>query len=146
MSESNAILHYLAEAYGGFELWSRDVKERADITRWLFWESSQWQPALSEVLAPVVAQKLGLVAAMPLASVDWSHAGFRRVTRFLEITFDPRFLCLARLTLADFSVAAMLTYARAARFPFDGLPNIGRWYRTIEQLDAWQVTAVEPWT
>ncbi len=144
--ESNAILQYLAEAYGGFELWSHDARERADIIRWLFWESSQWQPALSEVLAPVVAQKLGVAPAMPLATVDWSNAGFRRVTGLLENHLrGRRFLCLGRVTLADFSVAAMLTYARAARFPFDVLPSIGQWYRTMEALDAWQATAVEPW-
>ncbi len=56
--ESNAILQYLSEAHGDLRLWGRDPKRRADVSRWLFWESSAWQPACSAVLAPRVAQLL----------------------------------------------------------------------------------------
>ena len=51
--ESNAILQYLSEAYGDYKLWSQDPKRRADISRWLFWESAHWQPAFQSLLRAV---------------------------------------------------------------------------------------------
>src|SRR6185369_7911270 len=56
--ESNAILVYLSECCGDFDLSSRNHQRRADILRWMFWESSHWQPALSRFLAPTVRQIL----------------------------------------------------------------------------------------
>ncbi len=56
--ESNAILVYLAETYGGDALWSRQPRGRAAIGRWLFWESSSWQPALVAVLSEPVGRLL----------------------------------------------------------------------------------------
>jgi glutathione S-transferase len=54
------------------------------------------------------------------------------------------FLAGEQLTIADLSVAGMMTYARVARFPFAALPAIARWYGRIEALDAWRATEVEP--
>ena len=45
------------------------------------------------------------------------------------------------LTLADFSVASELTYAKPARFPLEDYLHIQKWYARIEQLPAWQQTA-----
>jgi glutathione S-transferase len=146
LSESNAIVQYIAEAHGKFELWSRDARERAEISRWLFWESSEWQPALVKSMAGIVGQKLGLVPAAPPTTVDWSEAGFQRLARLLDAHLEGRrFITGETLTLADFSVAAMLTYARAALFPFDRFANIHEWYARVEKLDAWKATAVAPW-
>jgi glutathione S-transferase len=51
------------------------------------------------------------------------------------------FLVGEEITLADISVAAMMTYARATKFPFDSFPSIGRWYARIEALGAWKASA-----
>jgi glutathione S-transferase len=144
--ESNAILSYLAEAYGGYKLWSQEPKRRADLSRWLFWESSHWQPVLASVMRPVVAQKLDLAPPSPKARADWSDAQFRSVSELLDIQLSDRpFLGGMELTIADFSIAGMMTYARACEFPFSTYPNIAKWYARIEALPAWQKTAVSPW-
>ncbi|MBA3545929.1 MAG: glutathione S-transferase family protein [Nannocystis sp.] len=145
--ESNAILQYLAEAYGGYKLWSQDEKRRADLSRWLFWESSHWQPVLTNVMRPVVAQKLGLAPASPRAQADWTDAQFRSVAELLDIQLSDRpFIGGLELTIADFSIAGMMTYARACDFPFQTYPNIAKWYARIEALPAWQKTATMPWS
>jgi glutathione S-transferase len=144
--ESNAILQYLAEAYGGYKLWSQDLKRRADLSRWLFWESSHWQPVLTEVMRPVVAQKLGLAPESPKARANWSDQQLRGVAELLNIQLSDRpFIGGLELTIADFSIAGMMTYARACDFPFQTYPNIAKWYARIEALSAWQKTATRPW-
>jgi len=142
--ESNAILIYLSEAHGGHRLWSREPKRRADIARWLFWESSQWQPALVPVLTPTVAALL--FGTPPPAAVGWNDAGVEPMLQFLESELQRRqYVAGDELTLADFSVAGMMTYLRAAHFPFADFAGIAAWYARIEALPAWQATAVEPW-
>jgi glutathione S-transferase len=145
--ESNAILQYLAEAHGDFALSSRDPKERASISRWLFWEASAWQPALTSILTLAVAQAIRLVPAMPPAIVDWAEPGFVRVASLLDAHLCGRsFIVADRLTLADFSIAGMMTYARSAGFPFETFVNVGAWYGRVERLEAWQATLARPWT
>lgn len=144
--ESNAILIYLAEAYGDHRLWSREPKRRADLSRWLFWESSHWQPTLTEVLRPVVAERLGLASNAAPAQAEWSHPGFQNLAHLLDVQLlDRPFIGGKELTIVDFSIAGMMTYARAARFPFDTYTGIGKWYARMEALPAWKATQDSLW-
>jgi len=148
LAESNAILVYLAEAHGDFALWSREPRARAAIARWLFWEAAAWQPALIPVLAAPVAQKLGLAPPEPAAVARWDDPGFQRVARLLDAHLRDRAYVAGAgdaPTLADFSVAGMMTYTRAARFPFEAFPHVAAWYARVEALDAWKATATAPW-
>jgi glutathione S-transferase len=145
--ESNAILQYLAEAYGDFRLWSRDPKRRADIARWLFWESSHWQPTLIPVLSGVVRRLLlpGGADTAPV-DVDWHAEPPHGLLAFLDAHLEGvLFLVGDEVTLADFSVAGMMMYTRPAGFPLDEFPRIGAWYARIEALEAWRATAAGPW-
>jgi glutathione S-transferase len=144
LSESNAILVYLSEAHGGFRLWSRDPRRRAEIARWLFWEASAWQPVLIAILADVVAARL--FGRQPVGPVRWGDAPFRAAAATLERALAAhRFVAGDELTLADLAVAGMMTYARAARFPVDDWPATAAWYARIEALEAWRATAEGRW-
>lgn len=149
--ESNAILQYLSEAHGELRLWSHEPKQRADISRWLFWESSHWQPAFHSVpgLATFVGQRLGVVradASAPPVEVSWDDARFQPLVKFVDSHLNGReFLVGDALTLADFSMAGMMMYLRPAGFPFDAFPHLGAWYARMERLEAWKVTADGPW-
>ena len=43
--ESNAILQYAADKLGREAAYPRDLQQRADVNRWLLWESSSWFPS-----------------------------------------------------------------------------------------------------
>lgn len=145
--ESNAILQYVSEAYGGFRLSSRDAKQRADIARWLFWEAAHWQPALTAVLADFVGHRLlPDILPEPSRPPDWGDpqlgAQLDLVSRHLA---GRSFLVGEELSIADIGVAGMTTYFRAAGFPFERFPALGAWVERIEALPAWMDTAVAPW-
>jgi len=55
------------------------------------------------------------------------------------------FLTGETVTIADFSVAGMMTYFRAAHFPFRKTPSLSGWYARIEALDAWRSTETALW-
>jgi glutathione S-transferase len=145
--ESNAILQYVCEAYGDYRLWSRDPRERADISRWLFWESAQWQPAMIPVLTARVGHLLlPQVVPAPSADPDWENAQLQPLLTLLDSQLrDRSFLSGDTITLADFSVAGMAMYLRPCGFPFERFTHLDAWYDRIEALEAWQATAAGPW-
>ncbi len=145
--ESNAILQYIAENFGGEHLYSAQPKIRADISRWLFWESSTWQPAISTVLSSTVGHELvPQYVPAPTSDPYWKEPSFEKCIQFLNLHFrDNTFLVNNTLSIADISVAGMMTYFRFANFPFDQYQNLANWYTQIELLDAWQKTNVSPW-
>ena len=148
LSESNAILQYLCEAHGEYRLWSREPKGRAAIARWLFWESAHWQPVLIAVLSSFVGHRLlPEVLPSPHEGVHWDDELLQPLLQMLEssLTVHP-FLAGETLTIADFSVAGMMTYFRVAKFPFHRTPALAAWYARIEALAAWRSTEISPWT
>jgi glutathione S-transferase len=147
LTESNAILQYLCEAHGECRLWSRDARARAAIARWLFWEVAHWQPALIALLAAFVGHALlPDVVPAPLAAPAWGSETLAPLLAQLEAQLASHpFLGGAELTIADFSVAGMMTYFRAAQFPFAAWRNLGEWYARIESLPAWRATETELW-
>lgn len=145
--ESNAILIYLAEVHGACRLSSSNAQTRAQICQWLFWESAHWQPAWTRVMTPLAGHKLrpDLFDA-PTAPPDWQHAELVPLLYYLEEQLDSRrWLVGDGLTIADLSVAAMMTYARIGEFPFGDYPNLARWYEQVEALAAWRATACAQW-
>lgn len=148
LCESNAILQYISDVYGSSNLSPSLPQAKANIARWLFWESSHWQPSTSVVLSGVVGHRLipHLVPA-PLAEPNWADPNFDNNVKFLESHLkNVKFLTGSDLTIADFSIAGMMTYFKFAKFPFQNFPNLARWYESIEALDAWKKTAVDTWT
>lgn len=145
--ESNAILQYLSEAFGDYQLWSREPKARAVIAQWLFWESAHWQPVLTALLSSFVGHKLlPDVLPPPRAGVDWDNELLAPLLNALEMNLATRpFLTGETITIADFSVAGMMTYFRTAQFPFRKTPFLTGWYSRIEALDAWRTTETQLW-
>ncbi len=145
--ESNAILQYLSEAHGQNRLWASDAKGRADVARWLFWESAHWQPAWTTVMTPFVGHGVRPdLFPKPDEDPDWDDVVLAKDLAFLDGHLEGRsWLVDERLTLADLSVAAMMTYARICHFPFDKYPSIAAWYGRVEALDAWKHTTCPLW-
>lgn len=145
--ESNAQCQYMAEALANYELSSQDPKVRADIARWMFWETSHWQPAISTVLAGAVGHALlpNLVPA-PSSEPDWHSTPFMACANHINHHLqNNQFLVQNKLSIADFSVAGMMTYFRFGKFPFNRFPHLSRWYETIEKLAAWRNTQDATW-
>jgi glutathione S-transferase len=147
LSESNAILLYLAEAYGANRLWSGESKQRSRIAQWLFWESAHWQPTLIAFLSALVGHRLlpGKLPS-PQRPPDWSGALVQPILNTLETGLGANaFLTGPTATLADFAVAGMTTYFRTADFPSQRFPKISAWQARIEAFDSWRATQSPLW-
>ncbi len=145
--ESNAIMIYLCEMFGDCLYYPKESKQRSAIHQWLFWESSQWQPAISVVLREIVGHRLlpNIVPA-PMSTPNWNEPLFIRQLKYLEShLMKHEFLAGESLTIADLSVTGMMMYFRFAAFEFDFYPAIKNWYDYIEALPSWKKTENTLW-
>ncbi len=143
LSESHAIMQYLADKTPRQTLYPPDLRARAEVNQWMFWSAQHFQPATSILVwERVVKGLLGLGAPDPLEE----RRGEQLVAEFAEILDEHlsggAWLCGSRLTLADLAVAAPLGYTEPARLPVTQLASLQAWLMRVQQLEAWKKTAM----
>jgi glutathione S-transferase len=137
--ESNAIMQYLASTKPGNSLWPAGDRVRADIARWQFWQASQWNKATGMLVWENMIKKFLNLGAPDPAKIKEGEELFHASAAVLDGHLkEHQYLVGDGLTLADFSVAASLIYARPARLPLEKYENIRAWYARVESLDAWK--------
>ena len=137
--ESNAIIQYLAAKKPESGLVPSDEKARADVLRWMFWESTTWDPAIATLVFERVVKSFFGGGAPDPVEVEKALQKFTRAADILNAHLRGRdYLSGDRLSLADFAVAADLTMAEAAQLPLDDYPEIRRWSARIADLPAWK--------
>jgi len=138
--ESTAIMHYLAMKTPGQTLLPEDPAARADVLRWQAWDLTTFSPTT----APVVYERVftPMMGGTPDEErIATLLTGFRKAATLLEAHLQGRqWLVGDGLTLADFSVGAVLTYAIAAQLPLAEFPAIEAWRARLERVPAWAET------
>ncbi|MCY3754332.1 MAG: glutathione S-transferase family protein, partial [Alphaproteobacteria bacterium] len=98
--ESNAILVYGAEKTGNRTAYPADAKTRADITRWLLWESSKWFAGCYVYLVQNVVNPI-LDSTPDQAVLDEHGPAFHGMASILEAALEGRdWLCAVNPTIA----------------------------------------------
>ena len=127
--ESMAINLYLASLYSaGSQLWPNDPADQGLTYQWSFWVMSEVEHALLSVLMhgrilpkekrdpQKLARNSGCLK-LPFAVLDQALA-------------DREHLLGDAFSVADLNVAAVLSWARLARFDLKPFPNLKRWLET----------------
>jgi len=138
--ESNAILFYMAAKRPDRGLWPSDLKGQADVLRWLAWESAHWDAESCGMVAYEKASKavLGLGPPDP-AFIARGEENFTRFAAVLDGSLKGKtWLIGERLTIADFSVGALVPFAERVGLPVGSFPEILRWYKGLMALTAWR--------
>lgn len=136
--ESNAIMVYAAEKLGNTNVYPTDPKIRADMTRWLLWESSKWFAACYVYLVENVVKPI--LDAAPDQGVLESHGPtFHGLATIFENALAGReWLCDDHATIADIAMAAPMHLHAAQKLPLENYPNIRGWIARVEALPCWQ--------
>ena len=141
--ESNAIIQYLASKKPEIGLLPKDERARADVNRWLFWESTTWDPACATIVFERVVKALFGPGGPDAAEVEKGLKKFTACAAILDAHLKGRaFMCGEALTIADLSLASALTMATPAQLPLADYPNIQAWAARIMELQAWKKTLV----
>lgn len=138
--ESNAILFYIAAKRPDRALWPSDLKAQADALRWLVWESAHWDAESCGMVAYEKGSKfvLGLGTPDP-AFVARGEQNFVRFAGVLDASLRGKdWLTGELLTIADFSIGALVPTAERLGLPVGDFPEIQRWHAGLGVLPAWR--------
>ena len=142
LTESRAIMQYLAGKKPESKLLPRDEQARADVTRWQFWDSSHFAPQLAAMAFENILKRLFGMGEPDATKVGEALTNFRRFAAVLDKRLDGKqYVVGDSLTLADLSLAASLMYARQAEVPVAEFPNVVAWFSRISEMDAWKKTS-----
>ncbi len=141
--ESNAILQYAADKAGVEKAYPKDLKIRADINRWLLWESSSWFPACYVYLVENCVKPL--LGGQPDSDVLAAHdAQFHKLASILDNRLADRpWVTGDNPTIADIALAAPMHLHGWQKLPLARHKHLNRWLtENIESLPSWQKTWV----
>jgi glutathione S-transferase len=141
LTESRAIMQYLASKKPEMGHFPQDEQLRADITRWQFWDASHFSPQLGALtFEKIIKPLLGMGEADRL-KVDEAITGFRRFAAVLDARLQGKQYVVGNsLTDADLTIACSLMYAKQTAAPLGDFPNIEAWFSRISDLAAWHRT------
>ena len=143
--ESNAILQYVADKLGRDSAYPKDLQIRADVNRWLLWESSSWFPnCYSFLVEHCVKPLLGSTADQ--AVLDAQTVQFNKLAAILEARLaKSEWVCGSQPTIADIALAAPMHLHQHQQLPLSGFPHLKRWLtERVEKLPSWHNTYVGP--
>ena len=141
--ESNAILQYAADKVGADAAYPHDLKVRADINRWLLWESSSWFPSCYVFLVENCVKPL--LGSQPDPAVLAAQADqFHKLAGILDARLAGRdWITGNKPTIADIALAAPMHLHGWQKLPIGDHPNLRRWLTdNVERLPSWQKTWV----
>ena len=135
--EADAILCHLSERAASGH-WPHDARQ-IDVIRWFSWNSQHFlRHGGALFFEHIVKPRFGRGAADPKA-VESALAGFRTCAAVLNAHLKGReWLVGDELTVADFSVAVTLPYAKLAGLPVEEFPEIRRWHDQLREFPAWR--------
>lgn len=142
LTESRAIMQYLASTKPEAGLLGRDEKARADVIRWQFWDAAHWSPGLGILTFQRFLKPMFGMGEPDAAKVAEALEGIRRFGAVLDKRLDGRTHVVGdALTLADLTIASSLMYAKQTDVPLGDFPNVVSWLSRISELDAWKKTS-----
>ncbi|MFN0182740.1 MAG: glutathione S-transferase family protein [Aquabacterium sp.] len=141
--ESNAILQYAADKVGNAKAYPTDLHRRADVNRWLLWESSSWFPSCYVFLVENCVKPLLGGAADP-AVLSAQAAQFHKLAGILDQRLaGSRWVAGSDPTIADIALAAPAHLHGWQQLPLNDHPNLKRWLTVdMESLPCWKDTWV----
>jgi len=132
--ESNAIVRYLAARDAQARLWPPEPRARADVDRWMEWQSNTFTPAMRDAFWQLIRTPQ---ADRDAAAIEKSVAASER----LAVILDGQLSRSQYVTPNGFTAADLVLGCSAHRWlnlPIERprLANLERWYATIKSRPA----------
>src|SRR5262249_51951813 len=112
--ESNAILGYLAAKHPEKNLLPTDPKGRADVDRWLFWQTAHLGPSVGKVAFERIVKNLAGLGAPDQAMIDAGTKDFGTCCSILDGALKGKEYVAGRMSIADFALIAFFSLAQQA--------------------------------
>ena len=135
--ESDAVICQLSEDMGA-DLWPHDARQ-IEITRWFSWNAQHFTRAGGALYFENIVKKRFGIGAPDRVVVEEALNDFRRYALVLNDHLAGRTWIVGEsISVADFSVAMTLPYARDAQLPLQDFPEVCRWHAQMGAIEAWR--------
>jgi glutathione S-transferase len=142
LTESRAIMQYLASKKPEAGLVPRDEAARADVVRWQFWDAAHFSPQLGTMTFELIVKPMIGMGEPDARRIEEALGNFRRFATVLDKRLDGKpYVVGAALTVADLTLASSLMYAKQVDLPLPEFPAIAAWFARITALDGWKKTS-----
>jgi glutathione S-transferase len=142
--ESNTIVRYLSARYGGGGLWPADIRERADVDRWMEWQSTSFTPAMWAAFWNLVRTP---VEKRDAAAIEASRAKSERLAGILDAHLaDRQYLAASRFSPADIVVGCAAHRWLGLPLERQKRPNLERWYAALKSRPSSRQVLSQPLT
>jgi glutathione S-transferase len=132
--ESNAIVRYLAARHSVDSLWPRDLRARADVDRWMEWQSTAFTPAMWAAFWQLVRTPADKRNA---AAIEESRVKGEKCAGVLDAHLaDRAFLTGDVFTAADIVVGCASHRWLNLPLPRVARPHLQRWYAQLKSRPA----------
>ena len=138
--ESNSILQYAADKIGNGAAYPKESKVRADINRWMFWESASWFPSCYTYLVENCVKPL-LGGAPDPAVLEAQTPNFHKLAGILDARLKSHqwVAGTAGPTIADIALASPMHLHGWQQLPLAAHPHLLRWMTEgVEKLPCWE--------
>lgn len=125
--ESNAILAYLAAKFPETRMLPEGIEARADVDRWLHWQSCHLMPAMG---ALKTADEKDFDTLTPLLDV-------------LEPQLEGREFILGDMSIVDFALAPYLVTKLGRKLDYTNHPNVLAWRQRMAEMKGFVETQVK---
>jgi glutathione S-transferase len=134
--ESNAIVTYLATTHPTPSLLPTDARERADVDRWLHWQSAHLGPAISRIAFERFVKPMTRQGASDEVVVTSARHDFTRHCAALEASLVDAEYIAGRLTVADFALACVLNTAAMVGLDLQAFRRTSAWLQRMLARDS----------
>jgi glutathione S-transferase len=134
--ESNSIIRYLAARYGAGSLEPADLRSRAIASQWMDWQISTFLPAFTNVFwglvrTPADKRDDAFIAQAKLKSIEAAKIVDAALAR-------NAYLAGNNFSMGDIPMGVFIYRFRALIPDRPSLPNLERWYASLDQRTAFQ--------
>jgi glutathione S-transferase len=142
LTESRAIMQYLASKKPESGLLPRDEAARADVTRWQFWDAAHFSPQMGTLGFEKAFKAMMGLGEPDVGKIQEALSNFRRFAAVLNKRLEGKHYIVGNaLTVADLTLASSLMYAKQLEVSLAEFPNVQAWFSRISELDGWKKTS-----
>ncbi|MGY0217615.1 glutathione S-transferase family protein [Endozoicomonadaceae bacterium StTr2] len=128
LSESNAILYYLAE---GSPWLPEDRLQRATVLQWMFFEQYSHEPCIA--VARFIEKYLGLPDERREEYISKQQGGYKALQVMEQQLEKTSFIAGNTMTIADIALYAYTHVAHEGGFDLSGYPLVCAWLNRIAE-------------
>lgn len=141
LTESQAILQYLADKFELHDLYPRDLKQRAVIHERMDWFNTNFfrEFGYGFCYPQLFPHHKRPTDEAQQKTLEWGGERAKQMLTVLDQHFigDHPFTCGDTMTIADYSGSGMVTVGEVAQVDFSPYPNVQRWLANMKKLEHW---------